>query len=487
MEKAATKMQKKIVIALENASVAPWFATALKLYARNKGVKILLLLMSRKQRRIAWVEKYFFRRVFKIFGHENLAASFEVLEQKVDAPLFGFVSVRSQNFLMSTVCQQKCFFVAKGSLFISSGIRGFWHYIVQFFSFGRPMVVEDVEKKCFYHAWFQTRAFKFERNDGYLRFNIEKVLDYILFDKPLGYPVSKHKYPEMNLLKKFLAYPFWEFYHKVRGRLWKPRWHLVQTTSDAFWSKKRLHGKYLDSHSDGGWADPFLVANEGQIYLFAEHIVKGKGQLAVSRYNADKHEIEGAPVTILNSGSHLSYPFVFKVRDEWYMLPESSDAREVVIYKAADFPYQWERFRQVFNYDQWVDTTPFYYKGKWWIFSVQKPVNYASTYQELHLFYCDDILHDPWIAHPQNPVVSDNRRARMAGSLFFRNGKLFRPGQNCSRIYGGRVGLCEVTKMSETEYEEVFRDEIYFPWYSRKTSFHTLSIVDDLVMGDCKF
>lgn len=480
-------MQKEIVIALENSSVALWFATVLKFYARNRSVKIFLLLMSPKRRGQPWVEKIFFHRFFKIFGFENIAESFDTLKENTNIPLLGFVSGPSQNFLGGTFGPEKCYFVAKGSLFTSPGFRGFWHYIIQFFSFGRPLVFEDAANECFYHAWFQTRAFRFARNDKYLRFNIEKILDYIVFGTPLGYPVSKLKYPKMNLFKKFTAYPFWEFHHKVRSKFFKPHWHLVQTTVAALRDNKRLKGKYLDAREDGGWADPFLISHEGKIFLFAEHIVKGKGQLAVSQYNPQLHRIEGLPATILKTDTHLSYPFVFRVKDDWYMMPESSEARELVIYKATDFPYTWERFRVVFNDGEWLDTTPFYHLEKWWIFSLHKPSENASTYQELYLFYCDDILQDQWISHPRNPVVSDNRCARPAGPLFFRDGKIFRPGQNCSRIYGGRVSLCEVTNLSETEYREQFTEEIYFPWYSWKTSFHTLNILGDLVMGDCKF
>jgi hypothetical protein len=480
-------MQKKIVIALENPSVAPWFAEVLNFYGSNRGVKIFLLLMHKKARRQTWVEKVFFGRVLKIFGHENIAADFEHLEHASDLPLLGFVSARSQDFLTGAICRRGCFFVAKGSLFTASGFSGLWHYIVQFFSLERPMVVEDVEKQCFYYAWFQTRAFRFARNNGYLRFNIEKVLDHIVFQTPLGYPVSNQKFPGENRLKRFTTYPFWEIYQKMRGKLFKPRWHLVQATVSVLRNNKRLQGKYLDLRSNGGWADPFLVAHNDQVFLFAEHIVKGTGRLAVSQYNAEKYKIEGNPVTILNTGKHLSYPFVFQVEGEWYMMPESSAARELVIYRATEFPNRWERFRVVFQDDEWLDTTPVFYQGKWWIFSIHKPVNYASTYQELYLFYCNDILHDRWISHPQNPVVSDNRCARPGGPLFLRDGKFFRPGQNCSRTYGGRISLCEILKLSETEYEERFSEEIYFPWYSWKTSFHTLSVLGNIVVGDCKF
>jgi hypothetical protein len=480
-------MQKELIIALESADVARWFATALRLYGRDKNIRIFLLLMNKKSRRQNWLEKFFFNRFFSFFGGEDLTRQFDMVPDASHAPLLGFVSGRSQNFLDSVVSEKQCLFLSKGSLFTSPGILGFWHYVVQFFAFGRPLVLDDPSKGIFYHAWFQTRTFKFARNIGYLRFNIEKILDHVLFDVPHGYPVSYRRFPKANLVKNFLVYPFREFYHKFSGKFIKPRWHLVHTTMKALTSHESFNGQCLDSGSDGGWADPFLVPDGNQLYLFAEHIEKGIGHITVSSLNSDASGIVGKPVSILKTGSHLSYPFVFNIEDVWYMIPESSAARELVIYKASVFPYKWERFRVVFDDEEWLDTTPFFRDGKWWIYSILKPVAYASSYQELHLFYCDDILHDEWISHPENPVVSDNRRARPGGPLFEMNGKLYRPGQNCFNVYGGRVSLCEVVTLSENEYEERVARELYFPWYSRKSSFHTISVAGNIVIGDCKF
>jgi hypothetical protein len=99
-----------------------------------------------------------------------------------------------------------------------------------------------------------------------------------------------------------------------------------------------------------------------------------------------------------------------------------------------------------------VDSTLLQYQGKWWLFTagVQE---HASPNQFLYLYYAESPM-GPWTAHPKNPIVSDPRRARPAGHMYFENGKLIRPGQDCSRSYGYAVQLNRVNVLTETDYWE---------------------------------
>ena len=54
-----------------------------------------------------------------------------------------------------------------------------------------------------------------------------------------------------------------------------------------------------------------------------------------------------------------------------------------------------------------------------------------------------------------NPVVNDVRTARPAGHIFSQNGNLIRPSQDCSVRYGYALNFNRITKLSETEYEEI--------------------------------
>ena len=72
----------------------------------------------------------------------------------------------------------------------------------------------------------------------------------------------------------------------------------------------------------------------------------------------------------------------------------------------------------------------------------------ASSFDELFLFYADELLTNHWKPHPKNPVVSDVKSARPAGSLFFYNNKLYRPSQDCSFRYGYATVINEIIEMN---------------------------------------
>jgi hypothetical protein len=90
------------------------------------------------------------------------------------------------------------------------------------------------------------------------------------------------------------------------------------------------------------------------------------------------------------------------------------------------------------------------------------------------LFYADR-LDGRWHYHPANPVSSDARRARPAGSLFYRDGRLFRPAQDCSVRYGYAIVLNEVLKLSKTEYQERAAETIQPSWRPGLLGTHTIN------------
>jgi hypothetical protein len=69
-------------------------------------------------------------------------------------------------------------------------------------------------------------------------------------------------------------------------------------------------------------------------------------------------------------------------------------------------------------------------------------------------------LFGPWTPHRDVPVLVDAGVARSAGRLFERDGRLFRPVQDCSGIYGGGVDVVEVTRLDEDAYEQIVRTRL---------------------------
>ena len=124
--------------------------------------------------------------------------------------------------------------------------------------------------------------------------------------------------------------------------------------------------------------------------------------------------------------------------------------------------------------------------GKWWLFTSQSELPGGSPWDELHLYYSDDPLSDNWLPHPNNPIVSDARSARPAGKVFERNGKVYRPSQNCSRHYGYGFNICEITRMSETEYEERIVSSVEPNWSPELVATHTFNYEGGLTVVDAQ-
>ena len=60
-----------------------------------------------------------------------------------------------------------------------------------------------------------------------------------------------------------------------------------------------------------------------------------------------------------------------------------------------------------------------------------------------------------WKPHPKNPVKTDIRSARPAGTPFLHKGNWYRPSMDYAEKIEGRIFINKVLKLSKTEYEEI--------------------------------
>ncbi|HEY5730029.1 MAG TPA: hypothetical protein VIS72_08250 [Anaerolineales bacterium] len=230
------------------------------------------------------------------------------------------------------------------------------------------------------------------------------------------------------------------------------------------------------------WAVPFLMKKQDKSYLFFEEYVfkDQRGHISYAMIDAEGNINE--PQVALERPYHLSYPFLFEYRGEFYMIPQTAQNRAVEAYRCVRFPDQWEFHKTLITDVQAVDTTLVEYSMRWWMF-----VNIAgkggSTWDELHLFYSDDPLSTDWTPHPMNPIVSDVRSARPAGRIFRRDSGLVRPSQDSSLRYGYAVNFNRVTKLTIHEYEEELFERIEPP-NGDILAVHTYSHSDNLVVVD---
>jgi hypothetical protein len=203
---------------------------------------------------------------------------------------------------------------------------------------------------------------------------------------------------------------------------------------------------------DRFYADPFLFEKDGKTYLFFEDFRYAEGRALISCCEIGSDGSPGEPIEVLRCPYHLSYPFVFEHEGEIYMIPETKENQRVELYRATSFPTTWTFEAALLEDIYAVDATIQKVDGKFWMFAGVSNGRYSNS-DELCVFFAD-ALRGPWTPHPGNPVLSDVRRARPAGMLFYEEGRLIRPSQDCGKAYGYALEFSEVLRLSETEYEE---------------------------------
>jgi hypothetical protein len=224
---------------------------------------------------------------------------------------------------------------------------------------------------------------------------------------------------------------------------------------------------------DRFWADPNIIRKDNRYFVFIEEFIfqEKKGQLSV--FDLDRSGKYSLPVPILKKEYHLSYPNIFEWKGQYYMVPESADHGTIDLYECIDFPYKWAFKMHLMENVKAVDTTLLFQNNRWWLFTGISENEESFPEVELFLFYSDDPLTSSWKPHPRNPIVSDVKKARPAGQIFSRDGRLFRPSQDCSYTYGFGFDLNEILILSETEYREKSIISVKPDWDRKITATHT--------------
>jgi hypothetical protein len=232
------------------------------------------------------------------------------------------------------------------------------------------------------------------------------------------------------------------------------------------------------------WADPHLIYRDGRYFVFVEEYTHKTGKGRISVIELDEGGRSTRPLPVLEADYHMSYPFVFEWDSRYYMVPESSENGTIDLYECVEFPAGWRHRLTLMTNVKAVDATLIYRQGKWWLFAGMAD-NWAAFPQvELFLFFSDFLFSTDWQPHPLNPIVSDVKRARPAGRIFEKEGKMYRPSQDCSRSYGYGFDLNEIKVLSTTDYAEERRCSVRPNWDRNVLGCHTFATTGRLAMID---
>jgi hypothetical protein len=196
-------------------------------------------------------------------------------------------------------------------------------------------------------------------------------------------------------------------------------------------------------------ADPFMLKKDSIWYMFFEvmNAKTGHGDIGLA-ISTDVVNWTYKQI-VLDEPFHLSYPYVFEWKNQYYMIPESREANSIRIYKATKFPIEWSYAGDLLEGD-FADSSLCYFKGMWWIFAETNPIGHDT----LSLYYADSLM-GPYTEHPDSPIImGDANIARPGGRVFVFEDRIVRYTQDDDPTYGKQVRAFKITKLTTKSYEE---------------------------------
>ncbi|WP_430814643.1 glucosamine inositolphosphorylceramide transferase family protein [Carboxylicivirga sp. RSCT41] len=416
-----------------------------------------LNITGKKSSKLLWpvtiIEKLVFRQKFRSFKPIDIHASLRLKKNIVfKASPDREIEKNAVNFYFGNCeysAQEDCYILPHELIY--HGNNGVIHFLKRFLLCKRPYQVISKGRVVWKHR-FQTLEYSIDKNSGFFKAAVKQSFESIWCSTKKLESIEHVSYNSPGLLKTSLSWSktaLTRVIKRIKKVLFYKRWFVVITNEQNEFTKLVPKGK-------DGWADPFITDK----HLFVEQINagSGKGHLVAAKLNGGSTISEYS--TIVKEDFHLSYPNIFQLDDSWYMIPESAADNSLRLYEATHFPDTWKFLKILQANARLLDFTPLYYNDMWWLFTISKRMDDGGSYDQLFLFYSNDFINDEWQAHPQNPIVTDSSVARPAGKLYFENGALYRPSQNCFEKYGGCIKINKVVKLSQTEYQEELVEEI---------------------------
>jgi len=107
---------------------------------------------------------------------------------------------------------------------------------------------------------------------------------------------------------------------------------------------------------------------EGKTCVFVEDLDHRVGKGIISAVEFDGAGPKGRSFPVLEEPWHLSYPFLIEHDDDLWMIPESSQRRDVALYKCVRFPDKWERHSTLLSGFELADATITRHNGMNYLF-----------------------------------------------------------------------------------------------------------------------
>jgi hypothetical protein len=236
--------------------------------------------------------------------------------------------------------------------------------------------------------------------------------------------------------------------------------------------------------ADEFYADPFLNKTKEGDYniIFEEYSYKDAyGKISVMKLDRDLNN--GARQLLLDTQSHLSYPFIFSEGEKTYLFPEAGQSGKLSCYEYDSENCSLKFLKNIISLPL-IDSTIVSYKGKYWLLAT---IRGKDADNKLYIFYADNLT-GPYTAHAKNPVKAGLTGTRPAGNMIEVDGELYRPAQNCRYTYGESITINKITELSETDFKEERHMTVKINRYNKLNrgihGIHTINSLDNIIVVD---
>lgn len=230
-----------------------------------------------------------------------------------------------------------------------------------------------------------------------------------------------------------------------------------------------------------GRADPFIYFKGGKYFILFEeiNIISRVGKICVAE--VQNYKLKNKK-TLLRKRRHVSFPYLFQ-NTKSYIIPETHKDRTVELYEYDIDNQRLTFIRKILDDVECVDSAIFFREKKYWLITTQR--NKSNEFDELNIYFSDDLVNGRFKPHKQNPIYSNKKKSRNAGSIRIIDNEIYRVTQDCDKEYGKSISLTKVDHINTTNYVEGNSELINI--MGNKSNHHTYNTSNNLIVSDYKF
>lgn len=231
-------------------------------------------------------------------------------------------------------------------------------------------------------------------------------------------------------------------------------------------------------------ADPFILrSNDGYLNIFFESYNFDDCYGRISLMKIDENFKQMECKVLLDTKSHLSYPFLFTEDNKTYMFPEAGHSGRLSCYE-YNSENESIKFLKVILDLPLLDSTILKHNNKYWLFGTMTG---KDSNGKLYIYFSDNLL-GPYTPHPENPVKNSKNGSRPAGNFIIIDGVIYRPSQNCANQYGESITINKVQILDEHHFSE----ESYMKICMNRSNYesdkiltiHTINVFGNIIVVD---